>query len=74
MILQQADLTKSIVVHLARNSEEDADLEDLSDVRFTIRDVNSQALASQWLSASKMCPGSFDVIGWLSARPRTTTS
>ncbi|KAH8369800.1 hypothetical protein KR093_000992 [Drosophila rubida] len=59
----QADLTKSIVVHLARNNEEDADLEDLTDVRFTISDVNSQALASQWLSASKMCPGSFDVIG-----------
>ncbi|XP_062128556.1 protein odr-4 homolog [Drosophila sulfurigaster albostrigata] len=59
----QADLTKSIVVHLARNNEEDADLEDLNDVNFTIRDVNSQALASQWLSASKMCPGSFDVIG-----------
>ncbi|KAH8397497.1 hypothetical protein KR222_008325 [Zaprionus bogoriensis] len=59
----QADLSKSIVVHLARNSEEDADLEDLSDVQLTIRDINSQALASQWLSASKMCPGSFDVIG-----------
>ncbi|XP_017043373.1 protein odr-4 homolog [Drosophila ficusphila] len=59
----QADLTKSVVVHLARNNEEDADLEDLSDVRLTISDINSQALASQWLSASKMCPGSFDVIG-----------
>lgn len=60
---QQADLTKSIVVHLARNSEEDADLEDLTDVRLGISDINSHALASQWLSASKMCPGSFDVIG-----------
>ncbi|XP_017006441.2 protein odr-4 homolog [Drosophila takahashii] len=59
----QADLTKSVVVHLARNNEEDADLEDLADVRLTISDINSQALASQWLSASKMCPGSFDVIG-----------
>ncbi|XP_017071316.1 protein odr-4 homolog [Drosophila eugracilis] len=59
----QADLTKSIVVHLARNNEEDADVEDLADVRLTISDINSQALASQWLSASKMCPGSFDVIG-----------
>nr|XP_016934778.1 protein odr-4 homolog isoform X1 [Drosophila suzukii] len=59
----QADLTKSVVVHLARNNEEDADLEDLTDVRLTISDINSQALASQWLSASKMCPGSFDVIG-----------
>ncbi|XP_030570034.1 protein odr-4 homolog [Drosophila novamexicana] len=59
----QADLTKSIVVHLARNSEEDADLEDLTDVRLGISDINSHALASQWLSASKMCPGSFDVIG-----------
>ncbi|XP_020816854.1 protein odr-4 homolog [Drosophila serrata] len=59
----QADLTKSVVVHLARNNEEDADLEDLTDVRLTIGDINSQALASQWLSASKMCPGSFDVIG-----------
>ncbi|ALC44330.1 CG10616 [Drosophila busckii] len=63
IIGHQADLTKSIVVHLARNSEEDADLEDLNDVRLTIRDINSQALASQWLSASKMCPGSFDVLG-----------
>ncbi|KAH8339177.1 hypothetical protein KR074_006472 [Drosophila pseudoananassae] len=59
----QADLTKSIVVHLARNNEEDGELEDINDVRLTIADVNSQALASQWLSASKMCPGSFDVIG-----------
>ncbi|XP_039149127.1 protein odr-4 homolog isoform X1 [Drosophila simulans] len=59
----QADLTKSVVVHLARNNEEDADMEDLSEVRLTISDINSQALASQWLSASKMCPGSFDVIG-----------
>ncbi|KAH8240236.1 hypothetical protein KR032_012360 [Drosophila birchii] len=59
----QADLTKSVVVHLARNNEEDADLEDLTDVRLTIGDINAQALASQWLSASKMCPGSFDVIG-----------
>ncbi|XP_016978082.1 protein odr-4 homolog [Drosophila rhopaloa] len=59
----QADLTKSVVVHLARNNEEDGDLEDLADVRLTISDINSQALASQWLSASKMCPGSFDVIG-----------
>ncbi|KAH8380359.1 hypothetical protein KR009_010169 [Drosophila setifemur] len=59
----QADLSKSIVVHLARNIEEDADLEDLSEVRLAIQDINSQALASQWLSASKMCPGSFDVIG-----------
>lgn len=67
----QADLTKSIVVHLARNNEEDADLEDLTDVSLTINDVNSQALATQWLSASKMCPGSFDVIGIFisSARP-----
>ncbi|XP_017862775.1 PREDICTED: protein odr-4 homolog [Drosophila arizonae] len=63
IIGHQADVSKSIVVHLARNSEEDADLEDLTDVRLTIRDINSQALASQWLSASKMCPGSFDVIG-----------
>ncbi|KAH8296189.1 hypothetical protein KR054_002750 [Drosophila jambulina] len=59
----QADLSKSVVVHLARNNEEDADLEDLTEVRLTIGDINSQALASQWLSASKMCPGSFDVIG-----------
>ncbi|XP_030385521.1 protein odr-4 homolog isoform X1 [Scaptodrosophila lebanonensis] len=59
----QAELNKSVVVHMARNNEEDADLEDLSDVRLTISDINSQALASQWLSASKMCPGSFDVIG-----------
>ncbi|KAH8301081.1 hypothetical protein KR018_000935 [Drosophila ironensis] len=59
----QADLTKSVVVHLARNIEEDAELEDLNDVRLTIQDINSKALASQWLSASKMCPGSFDVIG-----------
>ncbi|XP_017016434.1 protein odr-4 homolog [Drosophila kikkawai] len=59
----QADLSKSVVVHLARNNEEDADLEDLTDVRLTIGDINAQALASQWLSASKMCPGSFDVIG-----------
>ncbi|XP_017128562.1 protein odr-4 homolog [Drosophila elegans] len=59
----QADLTKSVVVHLARNNEEDGDVEDLADVRLSISDINSQALASQWLSASKMCPGSFDVIG-----------
>ncbi|KAH8338307.1 hypothetical protein KR067_007032 [Drosophila pandora] len=70
----QADLTKSIVVHLARNNEEDGDLEDINDVRLTIADVNSQALASQWLSASKMCPGSFDVIGIFvsSVRPDVT--
>ncbi|KAM8708827.1 hypothetical protein ACLKA7_015747 [Drosophila subpalustris] len=67
----QADLTKSIVVHLARNNEEDADLEDLTDICLTTSDINAQALATQWLSASKMCPGSFDVIGIFiaSARP-----
>jgi len=58
-----------VVVHLARNNEEDADLEDLSEVRLTISDINSQALASQWLSASKMCPGSFDVIGGFACCP-----
>ncbi|XP_068141957.1 protein odr-4 homolog [Drosophila tropicalis] len=71
IIGHQADLSKSIVVHLARNNEEDADLEDLTDVRLTIDDINSQALASQWLSASKMCPGSFDVIGIFVSSVRT---
>ncbi|EDV96096.1 protein odr-4 homolog [Drosophila grimshawi] len=66
----QADITKSIVVHLARNNEEDADLEDLSNVQLSIRDIKSQSLASQWLSASKMCPGSFDVIGIFIASER----
>ncbi|XP_022225294.1 LOW QUALITY PROTEIN: protein odr-4 homolog [Drosophila obscura] len=63
IIGHQADLSKTFVVHLARNNEEDADLEDLTEVGLTISDISSQALASQWLSASKMCPGSFDVIG-----------
>ncbi|XP_017138043.1 protein odr-4 homolog [Drosophila miranda] len=60
IIGHQADLTKTFVVHLARNNEDDVDLEDMTEVGLTI---SSQALASQWLSASKMCPGSFDVIG-----------
>ncbi|XP_034657444.1 protein odr-4 homolog [Drosophila subobscura] len=63
IIGHQADLSKTFVVHLARNNEEDADLEDLTEVGLSISDISSQALASQWLSASKMCPGSFDVIG-----------
>lgn len=28
-----------------------------------VADISSQALATQWISASKMCPGSFNVQG-----------
>ncbi|XP_054084450.1 protein odr-4 homolog isoform X3 [Zeugodacus cucurbitae] len=58
-----------LVVHLAKNCEEDMEIllkgneNELSQGPTCIAEISSQALATQWISASKMCPGSFNVQG-----------
>lgn len=53
-------------MHLAKNGEEEIDLivppqED--HVPQNVSDIDTQALTNQWISASKMIPGSFVVLG-----------
>ncbi|XP_018794222.1 PREDICTED: protein odr-4 homolog isoform X1 [Bactrocera latifrons] len=58
-----------LVVHLAKNCEEDMEIllkaneNELLQGPTSIADISTQALATQWTAASKMCPGSFNVQG-----------
>jgi len=45
-------------VHLAKNNEEDVDPNINS-----INSIDAHSVANQWISAHKMCPGSFSVMG-----------
>ncbi|XP_004526128.1 protein odr-4 homolog [Ceratitis capitata] len=69
IISQQLNPESFLVVHLAKNCEEDMELlqraneNELIQGPTCIQDISTQALATQWISASKMCPGSFSVQG-----------
>ena len=60
-----------MIVHLAKNGEEEIDFpviganEDgaVSHGPQKVEDIDLQALSNQWLSAIKMIPGSFNILG-----------
>ncbi|XP_067612960.1 protein odr-4 homolog [Eurosta solidaginis] len=60
IICQKTEPENFQVVHLAKNCEEEN--EPLQGI-ISIEDISTQALATQWISACKMCPGSFNVQG-----------
>ncbi|XP_005180445.2 protein odr-4 homolog [Musca domestica] len=67
IIGQKSEPGKYIVVHLAKNDEEESDFPD-ADSSATVGpqkvdQINLQSLGNQWLSAGKMIPGSFNVMG-----------
>ncbi|XP_053952850.1 protein odr-4 homolog isoform X1 [Anastrepha ludens] len=69
IICQNMEPDNFLVVHLAKNCEEDVELlqkaSEIEDLQgpSSIEDISTQALATQWISACKMCPGSFNVQG-----------
>uniref|UniRef100_A0A1I8Q082 Protein odr-4 homolog n=1 Tax=Stomoxys calcitrans TaxID=35570 RepID=A0A1I8Q082_STOCA len=69
IIGQRAEPGKYIVVHLAKNDEEESDFPDADAGSSAaagpqkVDQINLQTLTSQWLSAIKMIPGSFSILG-----------
>lgn len=69
IIGQKAEPGKYVIVHLAKNGEEEIDFP-VSSKDGTpahgpqkVEDIDLQALSNQWLSAIKMIPGSFNILG-----------
>ncbi|XP_073843982.1 protein odr-4 homolog isoform X2 [Musca autumnalis] len=67
IIGQKSEPGKYIVVHLAKNDEEESDFPDAESSAAVgpqkVEQINLQSLGNQWLSAGKMIPGSFNVMG-----------
>ncbi|KAM7357887.1 protein odr-4 homolog [Cochliomyia hominivorax] len=70
IIGQKAEPGKYVIVHLAKNGEEEIDFpvvnqEDGAPAHGPqkVEDIDLQALSNQWLSANKMIPGSFNILG-----------
>lgn len=59
-----------MIVHLAKNGEEEIDFPVINPDEGAashgpqkVEDIDLQALSNQWLSANKMIPGSFNILG-----------
>lgn len=64
IIIGQKSEDKYNIIHLAKLSEDEESIGSSSqEVVPSIENVDVQSLADQWISASKMTPGSFSVIG-----------
>ncbi|XP_046808477.1 protein odr-4 homolog [Lucilia cuprina] len=70
IIGQKAEPGKYVIVHLAKNGEEEIDFPVLNQEEGAashgpqkVEDIDLQALSNQWLSAHKMIPGSFNILG-----------
>ncbi|XP_075161994.1 protein odr-4 homolog [Haematobia irritans] len=67
IIGQRSEPGKYIVVHLAKNDEDENDFPDSNTTSAVgpqkVEQINLQSLTNQWLSAIKMIPGSFSVMG-----------
>uniref|UniRef100_A0A1B0B5L0 Protein odr-4 homolog n=1 Tax=Glossina palpalis gambiensis TaxID=67801 RepID=A0A1B0B5L0_9MUSC len=69
IIGQKAEPGKYVIVHLAKNGDEDVDLpmptddSGLGHGPHKVEQIDMQALTNQMISAFKMIPGSFDVLG-----------
>ncbi|KAI8117011.1 odr-4-like protein [Lucilia cuprina] len=70
IIGQKAEPGKYVIVHLAKNGEEEIDFPILNQEEGAashgpqkVEDIDLQALSNQWLSAHKMIPGSFNILG-----------
>lgn len=78
--MQKAEPGKYITVHLAKNGEEEIDFPITTQEDGTllhgpqkVDDIDLQALSNQWLSAYKMIPGSFNILGkWLPTTVKET--
>ncbi|XP_065359857.1 protein odr-4 homolog [Calliphora vicina] len=70
IIGQKAEPGKYVIVHLAKNGEEEIDFPVINPDEGAashgpqkVEDIDLQALSNQWLSANKMIPGSFNILG-----------
>lgn len=77
-VLQRAEPGKYVIVHLAKNGEEEIDFPviagsdegSVSHGPQKVEDIDLQALSNQWLSAIKMIPGSFQILGKCNRKPQ----